>query len=102
MQAPLTQTLSASGSTGWFRVQGTLANVMLSGSFGGGAVAVECKSSDGTAIPMCNPANTPVSLTVAQSINLEVRAETEIRLTLSGATAPTLLCSIGDILDGRD
>lgn len=102
MQAPQTTTLTADGSTPWFRVQGTLASFLVAGALGGGSFAIEVKSPGGTAVPMCNPPNTPIALDKAQVVNLEVTPDTEVRMTLSGSTAPSAETVISNIMAARE
>ena len=101
-KSPTTTTLAADGSTPAHKVQGTLVQLQLSGTFGGGSVAAEILAADGsTWIPLADDSNTAIALTVAQAKNIEVPPDTEVRATLSGATSPDLLISIKEISDAR-
>ena len=101
MKAPTTEMLAANGSTAWHTCLGTLVQFQLSATFGGGAVALEIKDAAGNAIPLTDDSGTAISITVATARNLEVPSGSEVRATLSGATAPSLLVSIKEISDGR-
>lgn len=98
---PTTQTLTASGSTDWHEAQGTIVHVQLSGTFGGGSVALEISDTAGNPIPLTDDAGDPIAITVATARNVEVPAQSKIRVTLSGATSPSLLASIKELSDGR-
>ena len=103
MQAPLNQTLSADGSTEWFKAGSNLIQITLDATdgngFGSGTIKLYKKSAQGNAVPLTDDSNTDVSLTVAQVRNIEVVQGSEWRATLSGSSSPTLYVTIEDIAD---
>jgi penicillin V acylase-like amidase (Ntn superfamily) len=101
MKSPTTTTLTADGATPWHTVQGTLVQLQVSGNFGSGSVAIQIKSTAGTAIPLADDANQAIALTIAQAKNIEVPAGTEVRASLSGSTSPALIVSIAEVSDLR-
>ena len=101
-QAPLNKVLTSNASTDWYTVQGTVVQFMVYGTMGGGAIAVELKAPDGTAVPLADDSNTPVSLTIVQVKNIEVPAATEIRATASGTGGSSAIgIKIAELSDGR-
>ena len=81
-------TLSANGSTEWVPVKGPT-HLHLSGNFGGGTATLEFKDSSDTARAIANGAfSTATDKLVSLGFN------TEVRVTLSGATSPSLIVEI--------
>ena len=101
MKSPTTQTLTANGSTAWHVAEGTIVQMRVSKTFGGGSVAIEIKDTEGAAIPLTDGAGSVIAITAAQAQNIELPAGTSVRGTLSGATSPELLVSIHELSDMR-
>jgi hypothetical protein len=100
-QAPNYTLLAADGDSAEYTVQGTIIQVMIDGSLGGGSFAVELKSPRGTWVPLCDDANTAIALTIQQAKNIELPPQSVVKLVLSGATAPDVGVKIQEISDGR-
>jgi hypothetical protein len=101
-KAPSVTVLTADGSTGWYKVEGTIVQFMVYGTPDSGAVAVELKAPDGTAVPLCDDANTPISLTVVQAKNIEVPGQSEVRATVAGGGGSMAIgIKIAELSDGR-
>tara|TARA_R110000868_G_scaffold93927_2_gene259692 strand:- start:12645 stop:12950 length:306 start_codon:yes stop_codon:yes gene_type:complete len=83
--------LNANGSTGWLTTttkEGANTNILLGGAFGGGTLAVE-KRVNGTTYPLYD-GGVAITLTAADDNLYNLAPRTQIRLTLSGATAPSI------------
>ena len=81
--------LTANSSTPWFIAeQSDGVHIGLSGSFGGGSVAVE-KRVNGAAVPLLDE-GTAITHTVADDSIYNLLKGDKFRLTLSGATTPVL------------
>ena len=101
-KSPECTPIAVDGSTPWYKVEGTIVQFMIYGAPDGGAVAVELKAPDGTAVPLCDDANTPISLTVVQAKNIELPAQSEVRGTVSGGGGSMALgIKIAELSDGR-
>jgi hypothetical protein len=101
-KAPLNTVITVDGSTDWYEAQGTIVQFMLYGTPDSGSVAVELKAPDGTAVPLCDDANTPVALTVIQAKNVEIPAQSSIRGTVTGGGGSMALgIKIAEVSDGR-
>ena len=76
--------LTLDGSTDWFELTYEQTYISVDGTFGGGAVALE-KLVNGTAYPL-RESGTPISITAASDVNLNIGSGAKVRLTLSGST----------------
>ena len=84
--------LSANGSSGYVRCDGTVYQIEGEGTWGSGTLTPQKKSYDGTAIALGT-----TTLTADGAINVEVPVGCEIRATLSGSTSPSLKVHITKI-----
>lgn len=102
MQAPLNQTLSANGSTEWYKCRSGLLQVTLDASsgngFGSGNIVLEKKAASGAAIAMAD-SNAAITYTISQAVNIEVPQDSEWRATLASSTSPTVKVTIEEIAD---
>lgn len=88
--------LTADGSTEWVLVRGGNTQVSINDTFGGGTVAVE-KLVNGSALPVYD-GTTAITATAPEDMELALGNSLKLRLTLSGATAPSITWAINPIL----
>lgn len=85
-------TLSANGSTEFLNVRTDGVHVSIQGDFGGGSVALE-QEILGTVFPIFD-SGTATARTAADDIFVLLGPTDKIRLTLSGATSPSITWSM--------
>ena len=90
-----TGTLVANGSTKWVQISKGDTHVSVNGTFGAGTVAVE-KKVNGETLPAYD-SGTAITLTAADDMALAIGEGVQLRLTLSGATSPSVIWSISAI-----
>jgi len=102
MKSPLNTTLSANGSTDWYKCESGLLQLTLDATdgngFGSGNIVLQKKSAQGNPITMA-ASNTAVTYTISQSVNVEVPQGSEWRATLASSTSPTLYVTLEEIAD---
>jgi len=84
-------TLTADGATQSISNTGSY-TVTLSGNFGGGTAQLEYKNQAGTFIPY---ATSDYTFTTSVEVRINERATKVIRVSLTGATSPSLFYSFG-------
>ena len=84
-------TIDENGSTPWLITQGDGVHLALAGTFGGGTVLVEQRI-NGAAFPLLNE-GANITFTAAADVRLSTGDGDAIRLTTSGATAPSIAYS---------
>ena len=87
-----TTTISADGASGVVRTTGTLYHIEAEGTFGGGTVTPQKKSSDGTWIALGSE-----TLTADGAINVEVPVGSDIRANLASSSSPSIIVRIAKI-----
>lgn len=81
--------LTANGSTGWVKIiEGGDIYISVNGTFGGGSVAVEKRIND-TAYPV-RSSGSPIAHAADDDSVYGLVAGSTIRLTLTGATSPSI------------
>ena len=92
-----TYNLTSNSSTGTLPIEGKI-NVAAFGTFGGGSLAFELSYDGGaTWFTATNNLGDPATITANGALNIEV-GTANLRLTLSGATAPNINIVVTGVL----
>lgn len=80
--------ITANGAEPFQAVHSDGVHLALAGSFGAGTVSVE-QEVNGTVYPLLS-SGTPITFTAAADVILDVRVGDKIRLSMAGATTPSV------------